>query len=79
MSSGLEPRASVGVEAAEKSGVPGCAGFSESPSVNQLGPHGAVPGGWGGKRGRRGNGLEALTWIYSVAHLAFVSVDVKLP
>ena len=38
MSGGLEPRASMGVEAAEKPGVPGCAGFSESPSVNQLGP-----------------------------------------
>lgn len=67
MSGGLEPRASVGVEAAEKPGVPGCTGVSESPSVLsagaqvlfQEGGEARVGGGAGG------DGLEVLTRIHS--------------
>lgn len=67
MNGGLEPRASVGVEAAEKPGVPGCAGFSENPSVFTSWGQGAVPGGWGGK----GGGLGVLTGIHCLAASCF--------
>lgn len=81
MSGGLEPRASVGVEAAEKPGVPGCTGVSESPSVLSAGAQvlfqeggEARVGGGAGRGWVGGSHADSLS-----LSLAFVSVDVKLP
>lgn len=67
MSGGLEPRANVGVEAAEKPGVPGCTGFSESPSVLSAGAQVLFQEGGEARvgRGGGGDGLEVLTRIHS--------------
>ena len=62
MSGGLEPRASVGVEAAEKPGVPGCTGFSESPSVLSAGAQVLFQEGGEARVGRGGVGMG---WRFS--------------